>query len=615
MDGENGRRKFMKSMLGAVVAPYALGTIKSANAQAPTGGSAGPKTYLEPFNYEGVHLLDGRLKKQFTATRDYFYNLADDDLLKGFRARAGMPAPGNDLGGWYSGEKGVLGNPWWTAGDFFHTFGQWLSGMARMSKATGDQALSQKVVHLMLEWGKTIEPDGYFFFSRNPNAPHYTYEKTVCGLVDLYEYGGRKDALGFLEKITDWAVNNLDRSRKPAGGGEWYTLSENLYRAYALTGNSKYKTFGDVWRYTDYWKAFTTGSEMKRSGHHAYSHVNTLSSAAMTYQVTGEPEYLQTIVNAYEWLEQTQLYPTGGYGPDELLVPGAAWATHPSLGEALETTAKSFETICGSWAGFKLGRYLLRFTGEARYGDWIEKLVYNGVGAALPMAGRGQAFYYSDYRLGGGRKVYFTDGNWPCCSGTLPQSIADYHNLIYFKDPNNLYVNLFVPSAVTWNHGDTEVWVEQETSYPESDTTTLTVRPSKTAQFGLKFRVPMWTQGAKVFVNGSALRVKCEPGTWATVNRTWMKADRVVIQLPMRLAFVPIDEQHPNRVALKYGPVVLVRDQQAVLHPKGDELSKWITPTFKALEFDAVGQKQGVFVPFYRLGLGTPYNMYFDLQA
>jgi DUF1680 family protein len=94
-----------------------------------------------------------------------------------------------------------------------------------------------------------------------------------------------------------------------------------------------------------------------------------------------------------------------------------------------------------------------------------------------------------------------------------------------------------------------------------------------------------------------------------------MKADRVVIQLPMRLAFVPIDEQHPNRVALKYGPVVLVRDQQAVLHPKGDELSKWITPTFKALEFDAVGQKQGVFVPFYRLGLGTPYNMYFDLQA
>jgi hypothetical protein len=97
--------------------------------------------------------------------------------------------------------------------------------MARMSKATGDEAIGTKATHLILEWAQAIEPDGFFYYSRRPFAPHYTYDKTVCGLVDLYEYGGRNDALPLLDKITDWAIANLDRIRKPDQGTEWYTLS------------------------------------------------------------------------------------------------------------------------------------------------------------------------------------------------------------------------------------------------------------------------------------------------------------------------------------------------------------------------------------------------------
>ena len=106
-----------------------------------------------------------------------------------------------------------------------------------------------KATHLMIEWARAMDPDGYFYYSRRPTHPHYTYDKTVCGLVDLYEYGGRKDALPLLEKITDWAISSLDRERKPDTGTEWYTLSENLYRAYQLTGNPKYgslATSGDT---------------------------------------------------------------------------------------------------------------------------------------------------------------------------------------------------------------------------------------------------------------------------------------------------------------------------------------------------------------------------------
>ena len=66
-------------------------------------------------------------------------------------------------------------------------------------------------------------------------------------------------------------------------------------------------------------------------------------------------------------------------------------------------------------------------------------------------------------------KVYRYD-NFTCCSGTLLQSLADYHNLIYYRDTAGLYVNLYVPSEVTWNHSSGEIKVVQETDYPQAET-------------------------------------------------------------------------------------------------------------------------------------------------
>jgi len=342
----------------------------------------------------------------------------------------------------------------------------------------------------------------------------------------------------------------------------------------------------------------------------AYSHVNTLSSAAMAYGVTGDEEYLKTIVNAYSWLERTQLYATGGYGPEEDLMPPDG-----SLSDSLESTFRSFETICGSWAGFKLARYLMQFTGEAHYGDWIEKLLYNGIGAALPMAARGHTFYYSDSRMGGGRKIFHLDGDWPCCSGTYPQVVADYHNVIYFKDENSLYVNLFVPSTVAWDYNENEITLEQDTNYPESETTVLTVTPHRPTAFNLKIRIPTWSQSARISVNGSHLEAAARPGTWAEIRRTWKAGDRVEVQIPMQPRAVPVDQQHPNRVAIVSGPVVLVQRAQPILPDGAVTNAIRASRGDKSLTFSIPGQAVGDFVPFYRVAAGEPYNMYFDVPG
>ena len=120
--------------------------------------SAKGKTALKNFDYRGVTLDGGRMRMQLDEVRDDYLRIPNDDLLKGFRQRAGLPAPGKDLGGWYSG-------------DVFHVFGQIVSGLSRLYAATGDPACREKVNALVAEWAKCIAPDGYFYYSAQAQRP------------------------------------------------------------------------------------------------------------------------------------------------------------------------------------------------------------------------------------------------------------------------------------------------------------------------------------------------------------------------------------------------------------------------------------------------------------
>ena len=286
------RRDFVKMVAGASLAPSILRASQAFQAPAETAGLAA-RVYLEPFDYQGVRLLDGMLKTQYDRTREYYFKIPNDDILKGFRQRAGLPAPGQDMGGW-------------AIVDTSGVFGQWLSGMARMYRATGDTEMKEKATALMTGWAEAFRKDGIPSNSRrpgfNPDRMHYAFDKTLCGMVDMGKYAGSKDALALAETLVDWGSTTLLRTRHPGSpaepesfpsGNEWYTLSENLYRAYVLTGDPKYKNFGDVWHYDAYWDKFVNEADPDIHGLHAYSHVNTLSSAAMTYGVTGDAEVFE----------------------------------------------------------------------------------------------------------------------------------------------------------------------------------------------------------------------------------------------------------------------------------------------------------------------------------
>ena len=561
-----------------------------------------PAQPLSRFDYRDVRLTGGDLKRQIDEVAAQYLAIPNDDLLKGFRQRAGLPAPGADLGGWY------------TAGTF-HPFGQYLSGLARLHAATGNHALRVKLIALIDGWAETIAPDGFFFYAHKPHAAHYVYEKIQAGLLDAHLFANYPKALDHMKTITIWAQKHLPTDRAYAQtGSEWYTLSENLFRAYEATGDNLYRDFAEFWEYTRWWDSVRDKTDIFNTPnpvfHHAYSHLNTLCGAAMAYRVKHDPKYLATAKNGWDFFYNHQAFITGGFGPAEQVI------SHDDKAVITNTAHHNFEVQCGSWAGFKLSKYLIEFTGDARYGDWIEKLIINGIGASIPMTEDGRVMYYADYNCQHAGKHNYNLG-WTCCTGTRPQAVADYVNLIYFKDADGVYVNYFEPSIVKWN----DIELEQTGNFPETPSSTMHIRKGD-KKFALSFRIPAWLAGEMTIrVNGQKTAAKKENG-WLKITRHWKTGDRVDVDMPMNFWTKRL---HPDReypVAMAYGPVALVvmtgggtsypLDFIDLKNPGSNLIP---APELGKLVWRVNGRPGWLVQGYYRAKEGEKYNIYIDPRA
>jgi DUF1680 family protein len=283
----------------------------------------------------------------------------------------------------------------------------------------------------------------------------------------------------------------------------------------------------------------------------------------MAYMVAGSEKHLHAAQNAFAMLD-AQSFATGGWGPDETLrAPGSS-----GVYDSLTDTHHSFETPCGSYAHFKLARYLLRVTRDSRYGDSMERMMYNTVLGALPLEENGRNFYYADYNFDA-QRVY-KEAHWACCSGTLPQVAADYRINMYLRGSQAVYVNLYVPSTLRWTENGAELSLTQKGEYPYEDNVSFSITTTLPTEFTLHFRIPAWAEGAQIFVNGARQPGLATPGQFAAIRREWKTGDRVELEVPLKMRLQPIDAQHPDTVALLRGPLVLmaVKEEQSSPLPK-----------------------------------------------
>ncbi|KAA6463154.1 twin-arginine translocation signal domain-containing protein [Acidobacteria bacterium AB60] len=547
------RRSFLKASAAALAAARIPRPLL---AEAP---SASP---LAQFNYGDVELLEGPLRHQFDANHAAYSALNEDSLLQPFRQRAGLPAPGEEMGGWYSwapiADIDKRPNNGFAPG---HSFGQYLSGLSRDYAATGNKATQAKVHRLVRAFAPAITPHCW----DEHRFPAYVYDKIAIGLIDARQFAGCSDAFKVLDKTLDSVQAHL-----PPGGisrqqqyarphinesfcwDEPYTLPENAFLAWKRGAGQRYRDLAVKFLPNDWYFDPLAEGQNVLPGKHAYSHVNCLSSAAMAYLVLGDERYLRAARNGFDFLQKTQSFATGGWGPDEdFRKPGSG-----EIGQSLSKSHSSFETPCGSYAHFKITRYLARITRDSRYGDSMERVLYNCILGAKPLARDGHGFYYSDYN-NDGAKVYHPY-QWHCCTGTFSQVTADYGISAYFHDRDGVYVNLYVPSRLKWARLGDRVTLTQRTGYPLQPSTQIEVSTDKTSAFRVSLRIPAWAgPNTTIAVNGQRVLTAPEPGKFAALDRTWKTGDRIEVEFDMPTVLEAVDPEHPNLVAPVHGPLAL----------------------------------------------------------
>jgi DUF1680 family protein len=586
------RRTFLKTAAAAATMSRTHGF-----ASAPAGTES--REVLQEFAYSDVRLNGGPLKEHYDLARAHYLALDDDRLLKVYRERAGLPAPGKDMGGWYDLNGFVPG----------HSLGQYISGLARIGASTGDATCHAKVQALVNGFAATLEKDNQSILRPETNLwICYTLDKHFVGLIDAYTLSNVTEGRELLNRVLAGSASLLpakgrDRiGKKDPPYDETYVMPENLFAAYAITNNSAFRDLAMKYLLDrEYFDPLSNG-ENPLPGQHAYSHAIALSSAGKAYLVEGNAKYKRAMQNAFTLLTTQQQFASGGWGPNETFIE----PHKGQLYDSLSTTVDHFETPCGSYAATKLARYLLRFTGDSRYGDNLERVVYNTILAVKPPDSDGNYPYYSTYSPNG-TKVFYQK-KWPCCSGTMVQTIADYVLNLYFRGSDGVYVNMYAPSEVNWKQNGNTVKFTQLATTSEEHATTLEVGTTQPNSFAIYLRIPAWTKGARISINGKPLMTDVEPRGFFPIKRTWHDKDRIDLWLPQSFRTEAIDELHPNTAALMRGATMYV-----ALNPKAGAPRTKLSPgDLKQIAPQTYVADGNVFVPFNRIQ-NESYDTYFDI--
>ncbi len=585
-----------------------------------------------PFPMKQVRLGEGPCRIAMEADRQYLRSLPPDRLLHSFRITAGIPSPAQPLGGWESPDCELRGH---------YAGGHYLSACALMYASCGDDDLknSASTVVTELEKCQAALKSGYLsafpadFFDRLRErqqvwAPFYTIHKIMAGLLDMYVRCANEQALDMVQKMAAWVdlyTESLSYEHmQRVLGTEFGGMGEVLCNLYAVTGKQDYIEIAhrfDKKQFLDPLAAHR--DELK--GLHVNTHVPQVIAAARYYELTGERRYRD--IAEYFWNEvvSERSYCTGGTSNRE------SWNTDP--GKLSTELGPTTTECCCVYNMMKLTRHLFGWSPDARLMDYYERTLFNHrLGTIDPE--NGTMMYYlplaSGYWKTFGQPF---DAFW-CCTGTGSEEYAKLTDTIYFHNDDSLYVNLYVDSQLEWP--EKGLRIKQETRFPEEQGTVITVSVRSPAQLAINLRIPYWTQGGSVKINGAQLPAFASPSSYLTLNRVWKTGDKIELSLPMGLHIDSMPDDESIQAAM-YGPLVLAGRFDEVTKdmtysgtgPKPGTETKvptiaadsqrplaWIEPDPKQLlTFHAVGQDQPLtLIPLNQV-IHERYAVYWKVKA
>ncbi|MHC5907715.1 beta-L-arabinofuranosidase domain-containing protein [Streptomyces sp. S6] len=629
MSSSVSRRRLLQAA-GATAAVSAGGSLVGGSparaaavppARAETGVSA------HPFALGQVRLTASRWLDNQNRTREYLRFVDVDRLLYNFRANHRLST------------GGALATGGWDAPAFpfrTHVQGHFLTAWAQLYAATGDTVCRDKAVRMVAELAKCQANNSAAGFGagylsgypesdftaleqrtlNNGNVPYYTVHKTLAGLLDVWRLIGSTQARDVLLALADWVDRRTGRlseqQMQAMLGTEFGGMSAVLTDLYQQTGDVRWLTVARRFDHAAVLDPLAAGQD-RLSGLHANTQVPKWIGAAREFKATGTARYRDIAVNAWDICVGSHTYVIGGNSQAEHFR-----APHAVAGFLKQDTCESCNTV----NMLTLTRELFTLDPErAALFDYYERAWLNQmIGQQNPADPHGHVTYFTPLNPGGRRGVgpAWGGGTWStdydsfwCCQGTGLEMHTRLADSVYFRGDTTLIVNLFVPSVLDWP--ERGITVTQSTSYPASDTTTLRVTGDAGGTWAMRIRIPGWTTGATVSVNGQVQDIATVPGSYATLTRAWTSGDTVTVRLPMRIVLRPADDD-PNLAAVTYGPVVLSGDygNSALGSPPSLDTSSIARSGAGPLAFTATADGSPVTLGPFHDAHGHNYTVYWN---
>jgi len=519
------------------------------------------RLYADEFPLSDVTLLDGPLKKARDLNIKTLLQYDVDRLLAPFLKEAGLTPKKPSFPNW----DGLDG----------HVGGHYLTAMA-INAATGSEEC-RKLMEYMIselqacadanaknypEWGKgylggvpgsdriwSNYKKGNFGPYYGAWVPYYNIHKMYAGLRDAWVYAGNEQAKKLFLGFCDWAIDltagltdaQVEQTLHTEHGG----MNEVLADAYAITGDKKYL---DVAKRFSHKRLLLPLSQRQDclDNMHANTQVPKVVGFERISELSGDEAY--HTASAYFWDIVT--------GERTLAFGGNSRREHFPSKEACKDFVSDIDgpETCNTNNILKLSEELHRRNPEARYADFYELATFNHI-LSSQHPEHGGYVYFTSARPRHYRNYSAPNEAMWCCVGTGMENHGKYGQFIFTKKADNLFVNLFVASELNWKEKD--VVVRQETNFPYSETSRLTIAQGK-GQFTLQIRYPGWVKPGQfeVKVNGKPVSIVTGPSSYVAIDRQWKKGDVVEMTFPMHnsIKYLP---NLPQYIALMHGPVML----------------------------------------------------------
>lgn len=449
--------------------------------------------------------------------------------------------------------------------------GKWLHAATLAWAHTGDAALRAKLDEVAAALIAAQERDGYLGtyapgkrlgLFEGADWDVWSHKYCLVGLLTYYQYTAHAPALKASRKAADLLIATFPAKRSLVAAGTHEgmaatSLLEPVVLLYRITGDARYLRFA---RYVVQAMEKPDGPGIvapllqgtpvsKVSNAKAYEMLANLVGLCELSRATGERRWSQASLNAWQDIVDKRLYVTGTTSQYERFQPDH------DMRDGLENHVGE---VCVTVTWIQLNMALLQITGEARFGNELERTFYNHLTAAQHPNGES----WTDYTALAGRKKY--DKGISCCHSSGPRGVALAPQAAYLhahaKDHDVLLVSTFETSTATFALGGQAVTVEQRSGFPYTGEAVLTLHMARPARFALKVRAPDWAQPLRI--EGATL----EAGWAGLAPRTWRDGDQV--SLRFRLASnlmtgaTSPDAAPGSRGALTWGPFVLACERQ-----------------------------------------------------